>query len=89
MKATAKIEDLKSIESQNTIMRNLSRILDIRIVDIDIIGGMVSFLYDSPGCFEKVKQELRRIGHPITDYNSTAPDSKNWMQGDFKSDIAF
>lgn len=88
MKATAKIEDLKSIESQNTIIRNLSRILDIRIVDIDIIRGMVSFLYDSPGCFEKVKQELRRIGHPITDYNCTAPDSKNWMQGDFKSDIA-
>lgn len=88
MKATAKIEDLKSIESQNTIIRNLSRILDIRIVDIDIIGGMVSFLYDSPGCFEKVKQELRRIGHPITDYNCTAPNSNKWVRGDFISDIA-
>jgi hypothetical protein len=88
MKATAKIADLKSIESQNTIIRNLSRILDIRIVDIDIIRGMVSFLYDSPGCFEKVKQELRRIGHPITDYSCTAPNSKKWVHGDFISDIA-
>lgn len=88
MKATAKIEDLKSIESQNTVIRNLSRILDIRIVDIDIIRGMLSFLYDSPGCFEKVKQELRRIGHPITDYSCTAPNATKLVFDDFTSDIA-
>lgn len=77
MKATAKIEDLRSSEAKNTIIRNLSRIMDVRILDVDIVSGILSFLYNSPISFDKVKQELRRIGHPITNYTCTSGQNQN------------
>ncbi len=66
MKATAKINNLTSLDSKHIIVRNLSRILDIRIMDIDLESRTVSLVYDSRLAFEKAKNELRRIGFPIT-----------------------
>ncbi len=65
MKATAKINALKSAESKNVVVRNLSRILDIRILDIDLERKTLSFVCDSRSAFEKAKKELWRIGYPI------------------------
>lgn len=65
MRAIAEIQGLKANEGKRCIFRNLSRILDIRIVDINLESRTLSFVYDTPSAFTKVKQELRRIGYPM------------------------
>lgn len=65
MKAVANLRNLHCEEGKKVIVRNLSRILDIRIIDIDVENGMLHFLYiDSIG-LHRVKQELSRIGFPV------------------------
>ena len=76
MRAIAEIEDLQTPECKNTIVRNLSRIMDIRILDIDLEQRTLSLVYDSIAAFEKAKKELWRIGHPISQCQYQGPDSK-------------
>jgi hypothetical protein len=65
MKATAEIEKLGSDTNKNMIIRNLSRILDMRILDIDLENKTISFAFDNITVIEKVKRELGRIGYPL------------------------
>lgn len=65
MKATAQVQKLKSENCKSTIIRNLSRIMDIRIVDIDVERKTLSLVYDTILAFEKAKRELIRIGYPM------------------------
>lgn len=44
-------------------LRNLSRIMDIRIIDID--RGLLLFLYTGPLALQQVRRELSRLGYPI------------------------
>lgn len=68
MRTIAKLQELTSDSCKHTILRNLSRILDIRVLDIDIENSTISFVYDSARAFEKAKKELWRIGYPISKY---------------------
>lgn len=65
MKATGQIDKLKSDECRQTVTRNLSRILDMKILDIDLENKTLSFEFDSICVIEKVKQELHSIGYPL------------------------
>jgi hypothetical protein len=65
MKAIAQIEKLHSDRCRHIIVRNLSRIMDIRILDIDLEKKTLSFVYESIAAIEKVKRELWRIGYPL------------------------
>lgn len=76
MKATAQLNDLKSSESKHIIVRNLSRILDIRILDIDVESRTVLLVYDSVLAFEKAKNELGRIGFPIAKCTYQPPTTR-------------
>lgn len=76
MRAIAKIDDLKSLDEKHIIVRNLSRILDIRILDIDVESRTVSLVYDSILAFEKAKNELRRIGFPIAKCTYQPPNEQ-------------
>lgn len=69
MKALAILKNLDSESCKPVIARNLNRILDIRIIDIDVNNGMLHFLYNGQSAFESVKKELRRIGYPIQQCN--------------------
>lgn len=69
MKALAILKNLDSESCKPVIVRNLNRILDIRIIDIDVNNGMLHFLYNGQSAFESVKKELRRIGYPIQQCN--------------------
>jgi len=66
MRAVAQIKNLTSDTCKHTIVRNLSRILDIHILDIDTENQSLSFLYQNSPAFEKAKRELHRIGFPIS-----------------------
>lgn len=65
MKADVPLMNLKDEAGKTIILRNLRRILDIRIVEIDVENGRLVFLYSSPRTFQIVKQELLRIGYPM------------------------
>ena len=70
----AQIKNLNCEEEKRIVIRNLSRIMDIRIIDIDIENGRIFFVYTTPIALYKVKQELLRIGHPIESCNHFSPN---------------
>ena len=70
MKAIAALKNLDPYSSKESIVRNLSRIMDIVIIDIDIEKGMLCFLYNGQKSFDQVKKELDRIGYPIESYTN-------------------
>lgn len=72
MKVVAKIKNLQSDNERHIIIRNLSRILDIKVLEIDVENGRLLFLYASPFALQKVKQELSRIGCPMINYKCSA-----------------
>ena len=65
MRARVQLSNLSSERGKMTVIRNLSRIMDIRIVEIDLKERALSFLYQNNKAYEEVKRELIRIGHPI------------------------
>jgi hypothetical protein len=88
MKAIAKIGNLISNNDKLTILRNLRRIMDIRVIDLEVDTGRLIFLYYSPIALEQVKQELWRIGYPIRHFKFLSTLSPN-LQGDSSTETAF
>ncbi len=76
MEVTGQIDKLKSDECRLTIIRNLSRILDMRILDIDLENKTLSFVFDSNGVVKKVKRELRCIGYPLNRVHKCDPQTE-------------
>lgn len=66
MITSIKLKQLNTEEGKNIIVRNLSRICDLRILDIDIINKTISLVYNSPFTLDSAKKELRRIGYSLT-----------------------
>ena len=79
MKAIARIEKLASDKCKQLIVRNLSRIMEIRILDIDLEKKTLSFVYESFAAIEKVKQELWRIGYPLNQLSKKETESEMYI----------
>nr|WP_299345381.1 hypothetical protein [Allomuricauda sp.] len=62
MKTLIQIHKKGAPQSEMTIARNLSRIMDMRILDIDTKTGKILISYASPATLKKVYRELERIG---------------------------
>lgn len=73
MKTFASIKNVNDCKNKNIIIRNLSRIMDIRILDVDLDNGVICLQYENPLTIEQVKKELSRIGHPIQNYTVKRP----------------
>ncbi|SHI80099.1 hypothetical protein SAMN04487911_10610 [Arenibacter nanhaiticus] len=74
MKTLIQVPDLNSEQCKRIIVRNLSRILDLRILDISVENKTISIRYNHPFTLEKVKKELMRIKHTLhalTDYKES------------------
>ena len=76
MKAIAQIEKLNSDRCKHVIVRNLSRIMDIKILDIDLEKKTLLFVYDSIAAIDKVKRELWRIGYPLDQLIKKEPQNE-------------
>ncbi len=87
MKAHATLKNLNSESCKPIIIRNLNRILDIRIIDIDVESGMLHFLCNGQLALEKVKKELARIGFPVQHCDSGALTTS--VKGTTNSPIIF
>ncbi|MEQ8218686.1 MAG: hypothetical protein RH981_10645 [Arenibacter sp.] len=70
MTTLLKVEQLISEESKNIIFRNLSRILDLRILDIDIINKTIALVHNNPYVLDKAKKELARVGYSLQPQHS-------------------
>ena len=84
MRATGEIQGLFSNECKHVIVRNLSRILDIRIADISLEGKTISIIYETLAALEKVKMELRRIGYPMLNCTQQETPKRNSYEDNFK-----
>ncbi|MEG3659274.1 hypothetical protein V5097_17820 [Arenibacter palladensis] len=70
MTTLLKVEQLISEESKNIIFRNLSRILDLRILDIDVFNKTIALVYNNPYVLDKAKKELERVGYSLQPQHS-------------------
>lgn len=61
MEALIQIER-NSPKEEQMICRNLSRIMDIRILDVDTKAGKILLSYTNPSSLEMAYRELMRIG---------------------------
>ena len=57
--------DLTIDSCKGRICRNLSRIMDIKVVEVNVKERMISFIYENPKALNLVTDELRRIGYPV------------------------
>lgn len=62
MKTLIQINKMNAPKSAGMITRNLSRIMDIRILDVDTKTGKIWISYASPLALNMVYRELERIG---------------------------
>ena len=67
MKAEVKLEHLNTERGKNKISRNLCKILNIRIISVDVPNRILSFVFQNQVAFEQVKKELKRLGYPINE----------------------
>ena len=65
MKAEVKLDHLKTEQGKYRISRNLCKILNIRIISVDVPNRILSFVFQNQLAFEQVKKELKRLGYPI------------------------
>ena len=65
MRTFATLKNFVSPESKDVIVRNLNRILDIVILDIDVENSTITFLYANKAALNRAKRELQCIGFPI------------------------
>lgn len=64
MRALATFNNAITSADKLTIVRNLNRICDIAILDIDAKYGTITFLHSSKKALENVIRELKSIGYP-------------------------
>ena len=65
MRTQAFLNNLTAEHSKHIIMRNLARILDTRVVDLDTRTGLLTILCSGQGALRKVERELQRLGYPV------------------------
>lgn len=65
MRTRATLKNFSSPEGKDVIRRNLNRILDIVILDLDIENSTITFLHVTKTALDRVKRELNCIGFPI------------------------
>ena len=49
------------------ICKNLARIMDVKVVNVNFEKRTISIIYDNPKALISVMDELRRIGYPVKD----------------------
>lgn len=65
MRTFATLNNFTSAAGKAIVIRNLNRILDIVILDVDIENSTITFLHASKSALEDVKRELSCLGYSI------------------------
>ena len=77
MKAEVKLDHLNTEQGKYRILRNLYKILNIRIINVDVPNRVLSFVFQNQVAFEQVKKELKRLGYPINEILRIRDDRKH------------
>ncbi|MRI00731.1 hypothetical protein GH721_09355 [Kriegella sp. EG-1] len=67
MRKLATLKNFKTAEGRKIISRNLPRIKDIVILDMDVENSTITFLHANKAALERVKSDLKCLGFPICD----------------------
>lgn len=67
---------MSSANCSHIITRNLARIMNLRVVQIDTDARLLTFLYSDPTVLSKVRQELCRIGFPVLSLSKEHPAAR-------------
>lgn len=70
MRTFATLKNFTSSKGKGIITRNLNRILDIVILDMDIENSTITILHANKAALDRAKRELNCIGFPITHLQS-------------------
>ncbi len=65
MRTFATLENLSTAKEKNIIVRNLNRIMDIVVLELDIENSSITFLHATKMGLENAKRELNCLGFPI------------------------
>ena len=77
MKAQVKLDHLNTERGKYKILRNLCKILNIRIISIDVPNRILSFVFQNQPAFDQVRRELKRLGYPIKEILQVRDNRKN------------
>lgn len=80
MKAKVKLDKSINDNGKSRILRNLRRVLDIKIISLDLRKNVLSFTYKNKDTFQQVKRELGRLGYPIKEVLQIKNNKKRLMQ---------
>lgn len=65
MRAFVTLKNFTSSEGKGVITKNLNRLLDIVVLDMDIENSTITLLHANETALKKAKSELRCIGFPV------------------------
>jgi hypothetical protein len=77
MRAMAEIEELQDTAFEHKVKRNLARIMNLKILEVNLSHHTLSMVYDSGMAFEQAKLELERLGCTIKNCVFTTSSKKN------------
>lgn len=61
------LANLRSEQYKHRIIRELNRIKDIRVLELDMDTQTLLFQYNTTMAYKKVEKELWRLGYPMLD----------------------
>ncbi len=76
MRAQATLKNVTNEQCKQVIIRNLARILDMRVVDFNEEASLLTFLCADRKALAKVKKELQRLGYPVQQLSTSGSVTK-------------
>ncbi len=83
MRTFATLKNLSTLEGKAIIIRNLNRILDLIVLDLDIETSTITFYVTTHKTLERVKRELSCIGFPILNLKILNGKNKHQYKNDY------
>lgn len=68
MKATLQISEKNFTGSQDAISRCLNRIMEVRVLEINLKKNIIAVDYAKPSVYERIKNELNCLGLSVGEY---------------------
>ncbi len=76
MIAQVYLANLRSEQYKHRIIRELNRIKDIRVLELDMDTKTLLFQYNTTMAYKKVEKELWRLGYPMVDTTTKVASEK-------------
>jgi hypothetical protein len=76
MIAQVYLANLRSEQYKHRIIREINRIKDVRVLELDMNTQILLFQYNTTLAYKKVEKELWRLGYPMVDTTTKVASEK-------------